>query len=364
MASRGNALAVTGISPFVYVSNPARVLFGSGRIREIAPELERLGCRRAFVVCTADQENLALRVASDCAAQVVFAEAAMHTPLGITETALSQLRAAECDGLVAIGGGSTIGLSKALAFRTDLPQIAVPTTYAGSEMTPILGETNDGLKTTLRSPKVLPEVVIYDVELTISLPPGMSAVSGVNAIAHAVEALYAPDTNPVVSLIAEEAISTLTRALPRIVAVPSEVAARAAAQYGAWLSGACLGSVAMGLHHKICHVLGGSFDLGHAETHAVMLPHVVAYNSTAALAAMKRVGDALKHPDAAAGLFALNRTLGNPLSLAELGMPHEGIGRAVEQVMKDQYSNPRPLEAAALQSMLARAWSGEAPSAE
>jgi alcohol dehydrogenase class IV len=155
----------------------------------------------------------------------------MHTPLDVTEAALSQLRAAECDGLVAIGGGSTIGLGKALALRTDLPQIAVPTTYAGSEMTTILGETKKGRKTTLRSPKVLPEVVIYDVDLTISLPPGLSAVSGVNAIAHAVEALYAFDTNPIVSLMAEEGISALARALPRIVAVPSEVAAREADQY-------------------------------------------------------------------------------------------------------------------------------------
>src|SRR5579871_1098406 len=283
MASRGKALAVTGISPFVYVSNPARVLFGSGRVGEVAPELERLGCRRAFVVCTADQKDLALRVASDCAAPAVFAEATMHTPLGVTETALSQLRAAECDSLVAVG------LGKALALRTDLPQIAVPTTYAGSEMTTILGETNEGRKTTLRSLKVLPEVVIYDVDLTISLPPRLSAVSGVNAIAHAVEALYAPDTNPIVSLMAQEGISALTHALPRIVTVPSEVAAREAAQYGAWLSGICLGSVAMGLHHKICHVLGGSFDLRHAETHAVMLPHAAAYNSAAAPAAMARI---------------------------------------------------------------------------
>lgn len=364
MAPWRKALAVAAISSFTYVSNPARVLFGSGRVREVTAELVRLGCRRAFVVCTGDQKDLALRVAAECTAQAVFAEATMHTPVSVTEAALSQLRVAECDGLVAIGGGSTIGLGKALAVRTDLPQIAVPTTYAGSEMTPILGETKEGRKTTLRSPKVLPEVVIYDVDLTISLPPRLSAVSGVNAIAHAVEALYAPDANPIVSLMAEEGIGALARALPRVVTAPNEVAAREAAQYGAWLSGVCLGSVAMGLHHKICHVLGGGFDLRHAETHAVMLPHVVAYNSVAARTAMERVANALKRPDAAAGLFALNRTLGNPLSLAELGMPREGIARAVEQVMKDQYSNPRPLEATALQSMLARAWSGEVPRAE
>ncbi|WP_315837476.1 maleylacetate reductase [Bradyrhizobium prioriisuperbiae] len=346
---------------FTYVPNPGRVLFGSGRMREIAAELERLGCRRAFVVCTTDQRELALRAATEFGARSVFAEATMHTPMTVTQAALSQLQAADCDSLVAIGGGSTIGLSKALALRTDLPQIAVPTTYAGSEMTPILGETSEGQKTTLRSPKVLPEVVIYDVDLTLSLPPGLSAVSGVNAIAHAVEALYAHDTNPVISLMAEEGIAALGRALPCILTVPNEIAAREAAQYGAWLSGICLGSVAMGLHHKICHVLGGKFDLRHAETHAVMLPHVVAYNSAAAPAAMVRVAKALKRAGAASGLFALNRTLANPLSLAELGMPREGIAQAVDQVMQDQYSNPRPLDAAALQSMLARAWSGEAP---
>jgi maleylacetate reductase len=355
---------VPDASAFTYISNPGRVLFGSGRTRELTAELERLGCRRAFVVCTADQKDLALRVAAECRARAVFAEATMHTPVAVTQAALSQLKAADCDSLVAIGGGSTIGLSKALALRTDLPQIAVPTTYAGSEMTPILGETSDGRKTTLRSLKVLPEVVIYDVDLTLSLPPALSGVSGVNAIAHAVEALYAPDTNPIVSLMAEEGIAALSRALPRISTAPTEVTARETAQYGAWLSGVCLGSVAMGLHHKICHVLGGKFDLRHAETHAVMLPHVVAFNSVVASAAMTRVANALSRPDAAAGLFALNKTLGNPLSLAELGMPREGIAETADQVMKDQYSNPRPLKAAALQSMLARAWSGEAPRCE
>lgn len=354
-------MTVPGISPFTYVSNPGRVLFGSGRTGEVAAELGRLGCNRAFVVCTPDQKELALRVAAECKARSVFGEAAMHTPVTVTQAALAQLQAAECDSLVAIGGGSTIGLSKALALRTDLPQVAVPTTYAGSEMTPILGETSEGRKTTLRSPKVLPEAVIYDVDLTLSLPPRLSAVSGVNAIAHAVEALYAHDTNPVIALMAEEAIAALGRALPRISTAPSEIAAREAAQYGAWLAGVCLGSAGMGLHHKICHVLGGQFDLPHAETHAVMLPHVVAYNCAAAPAAMARVAKALEKADAASGLFALNRALSNPHSLSELGMPREGIVQAAEQAMKDQYSNPRPLEPAALLSMLARAWAGEAP---
>ncbi len=312
MALRGDTLVVPVISPFTHVPNPGRVLFGSGRTREIAAELERLGCRRAFVICAPDHKEQALRVAMECGARAVFAEATMHTPVTVTQAALSQLQAADCDSLVAIGGGSTIGLSKALALRTDLPQVAVPTTYAGSEMTPILGETSAGQKTTLRSHKVLPEVVIYDVDLTLSLPPGLSAVSGVNAIAHAVEALYAHDTNPVISLMAKEGIAALGRALPRILTAPSEIAAREAAQYGAWLSGVCLGSVAMGLHHKICHVLGGKFDLRHAETHAVMLPHVVAYNSAAAPVAGARVAKALRRAGRGIWFVRSQSGLGQP----------------------------------------------------
>ena len=173
------------------------------------------------------------------------------------------------DGLVAVGGGSTIGLAKAIALRTGLPQVAIPTTYAGSEMTDILGETEGGAKTTRRSEAVRPEAVIYDVELTRSLPPGLSATSGLNAIAHAAEALYARDGNPVIALMAEEGVRALAAALPAIVADPGDMAARGDALYGAWLCGLCLGAASMALHHKLAHVLGGSFDLPHAETHAV-----------------------------------------------------------------------------------------------
>jgi alcohol dehydrogenase class IV len=181
-----------------------------------------------------------------------------------------------------VGGGSTTGLGKAIALATGLDQIVVPTTYAGSEMTPILGQTERGVKTTQRSPAILPEVVIYDVDLTLTLPPALTATSGLNAIAHAVEALYAQDRNPIVSLMAEEGIAALARSLPVLVDAASDLAARSDALYGAWLCGACLGAVGMALHHKLCHTLGGSFDLPHAETHAVVLPHAVAYNSAAA----------------------------------------------------------------------------------
>ncbi len=354
------------VASFTFDSHSVRVVFGAGRLAELPAELDRLGIRRAMLLSTPEQRQLVVDARDlliDRAGEV-FSGAAMHTPTSVTDAALAALQAAQCDGLVAIGGGSTIGLGKALALRTDLPQVAVPTTYAGSEMTPILGETADGRKTTQRTPKVLPETVIYDVELTLSLPAALSATSGVNALAHAVEALYARDANPITSLMAEDSIAALARSLPRVVVAPNDRDARAGAQYGAWLAGSCLGTVGMALHHKICHVLGGSFDLRHADTHAVMLPHVTAYNERAAGEAMHRIARAVGADGAAAGLFALNRTLEVPSGLCDLGMPEDGIDRAVDLVLQDQYWNPHPLERGALHAMLARAWAGRPPQLE
>jgi maleylacetate reductase len=212
----------------------------------------------------------------------------MHTPVDVTERVMTQLVSCEADCLVSLGGGSTIGLGKALALRTDLPQIVLPTTYAGSEATPVLGETQDGEKSTIRTMKVLPEVIIYDVELTYGLPPGLSLVSGINAIAQPVEALYARDANPIISSFAEQGIAALGLALPQIVSDPANRDARSDALFGAWACGSCLGAVGMSLHHMLCHVLGGTFGLPHAETHTVILPHAVAYNAHAAPVAARR----------------------------------------------------------------------------
>ncbi len=147
-------------------------------------------------------------------------------------------------------------------------------------MTPILrrdtGRPQDDYK---RGPKIQPEVVIYDVDLTLSLPPAMSALSAFNAIAHAAEALYAPDGNPIVALMAEEGVRAIVDALPRVLKVPGDPDARASLLYGAWLCACCLGTTTMGLHHKLCHTLGGLFDLPHAQTHALVLPYALAYNA-------------------------------------------------------------------------------------
>jgi len=289
----------------------------------------------------------------------------MHTPANVTEAALVVVEKLGADGLVALGGGRTTGMSKAIALRTDLPQIIIPTTYAGSEMTPTVGETKDGVKTTQRSPRVLPEVVIYDVERTLSLPVPLSATSGMNAIAHAVEALYARDGNPVSMLMAEEGVRALAQALPRIAVHPVDREARAEALYGAWLCGVCLGSVSMAIHHKLCHVIGGLFNLPHSQTHTVILPHATAFNAPAAPDAMARLARALGAADAALdgalGLYELAGRLGCPRALRDLGMPERGIDQAVGLTLRNAPWNPVPVDAEAMRELIRRAWRGDPP---
>ena len=350
--------------PFVYTAHPSRVIFGEGTVAQLPEEIDRLGLRRILVLATPQQEAEAQRLADAIGsrAAAIFAGAVMHTPVEVTDRAMAIVGENDVDGIVSIGGGSTIGLGKAIAYRTDLPQIVIPTTYAGSEMTPILGETSDGAKTTRSDARILPEVVIYDVDLTMSLPASLSGTSGINAIAHAVEALYARDRNPVVSLMAAEGIAALARALPTIASDPADKAARSDALYGAWLCGSCLGAVGMALHHKLCHVLGGSFDLPHAETHTIILPHALAYNLPAAPDAQARLFPILGR-DPARALYDLAGAVGAKRGLRHLGMAEMDIDDAVQRALANPYWNPRPLEAGPLRALLARAWAGEAPGA-
>jgi maleylacetate reductase len=347
---------------FVYTALPARVVFGHGTRHTLAAELERLGVRRPLLLSTAEQADTVAELGRGLP-QVAgqFPRATMHTPTSITEEALIEVQRLGADGLVALGGGSTTGLGKALALRTGLPQIVLPTTYAGSEMTPILGETQGGRKTTIRDARVLPGTVIYDVELTLTLPFPTSASSGLNAVAHAAEALYAPDANPVTSLLAAEGARALARSLLRLKADPADLEGREGALYGAWLCGTVLGSVGMGLHHKLAHVLGGSFDLSHAELHAALLPHTLAYNAPAAPEALRRLAEALEVQDAPAGLYALNAVLGIVPALRDLGMPEHGIDVAADRAVEQPYPNPAPLDRTRLRALLARAWAGEPP---
>ncbi|MCB1450814.1 MAG: maleylacetate reductase, partial [Nitratireductor sp.] len=256
------------MSNFTVDTRPIRVRFGSGLRKDVAAEVELLGCSRALILSTPPQSETALDIAALVGNRAVgvFTKAAMHTPISITEEAVRYAHEVEADCVVAVGGGSTTGLGKAIALRTDLPQIVIPTTYAGSEATSILGQTEKGVKATLTDPKVLPEVILYDAELVATLPVRMTVTSALNAMAHAAEALYAQNRNPVSTLLAIEGLNAFRDALPRVIAKPDDIGARGETLYGAWLCGTVLGQVGMALHHKLCHTLGGSFDMPHAET--------------------------------------------------------------------------------------------------
>ena len=349
---------------FTYQAQPMRVVFRAGAVPDAVPaETERLGLRRILVLCDERGMDPARAVAASLgdACAGLHPGAVMHVPVEAADEAEKAARRTRADGCAAVGGGSVIGLAKAVALRTGLPIVAVPTTYAGSEMTPIWGLTGGGVKRTGRDPKVLPRSVVYDPELTRSMPAGLSAASGMNAMAHAVEALYAPDATPVISLMAEEGVRALAGALPDVVDDPSGLDARSRALYGAWLCGACLGATTMSLHHKLCHVLGGTFDLPHAETHAVVLPHVLAFNAPAVPEALAALGRALGVTDPARELYELGGRLGVPRSLAELGMSIADIDRAVKVAVTAPYANPREASADDLRAILQMAYTGGAP---
>ncbi len=348
---------------FVFEPLPWRVIFGVGALDRLPDEVARLGAAKALVLCTPEQRVMARDVARRLGENSVgiYDKATMHVPVEVARAAREHAAALGADVCIAVGGGSTIGLGKAIALEFGTPIIAVPTTYAGSEMTPIWGLTEAGVKKTGNDRRVLPRAVIYDPTLTLSLPPALSGVSGMNAIAHCVEALYAQSANPVISLMAEDGIRALADSLPRVVREPTNLAARTRAQYGAWLAGASLGAVGMAIHHKLCHALGGTLNLPHAETHTVVLPHAVAYNRYAAPDAMARIAAALGADDAAHGLFDLAVAVGAKTSLRDLGMRESDIDRVADLATANPYWNPRPVMRDGVRALLRDAFEGYRP---
>lgn len=347
---------------FIYNALPLRVRFKRGGRHHVGEDIAAIGRERAVVLATPGRRAQAEEVASALGDRCVgiLAMARMHAPVEVTEAAMAELAKTDADCTIAVGGGSVIGLGKAIALRADIPQIALPTTYAGSEMTTVLGQTENGVKTTSKAPRMLPAAVIYDVDYTLTLPLRISVTSGMNAIAHAIEALYAQEKNPVSTMQCLEAIRALVDALPAIVANPSDVIARTRAAYGAFLCGMALGTAGMALHHKLCHALGGSFDLPHADTHTIILPHAAGFNEVEARE-LDPVTEILGADSVGGGLWDLAKRLDAPTSLAEIGMPEDGIPHAADVASANPYWNPRPFDRVDILRLLEQAYRGERP---
>ena len=343
------------IAPFVHDQRAVRIVFGAGAFERLADELEE---RRWLVVHGASQAaaagRLRERLGPRCAGTV--GEVRRHVPAELAQRARQRFAELEADGLVAVGGGSAIGLAKAIALTAHVPIVAVPTTYAGSEMTPVYGLTSEGRKQTGRDEAVRPRTVIYDPELVRDLPAAIAAPSAMNALAHCVDALWAANATPVTTLLAVEGAQALREGLGA--ADPERLL------YGAALAGWAFGILGSALHHRICHILGGTFDLPHAETHSAVLPQVARLNAPAAPEAAARVAAALAAPDLATGVFDLARRAGAPTALRDLGLPAERLDEVAATVAEAAAANPVPLDERAARELLRRAWAGARPAGD
>jgi maleylacetate reductase len=346
------------------LGSKTHVILGAGASGLAHEELARVGARRALVLSTSRRRAEAERVAGNLGASAIsmLAIAEEHVPLGIAVQGRREAARVSADVLVPIGGGSTVGLAKAIALEQPLPILAIPTTYSGSEMTPIWGLTDAGVKRTGRDERVRAAAVLYDPVLSRTLPPAVAVPSAFNALAHAVEALYAPDADAEAVAWALDAVRALVDSIPALSAGSDALEPREAALRGACLAGACLGRTSMGLHHKLCHVLGGSFGMPHAETHAALLPYIAKLNLDAAPAARERLGGVLATDDPAGALLALAKSAGVTLGLGALGLQRAALDRVVELATGAPYPNPRAVTPEALRGLLEAAYEGRDPS--
>lgn len=337
-----------------------RVLFGGGAaVENTTRELRALGALRVAVIADEFAEAIADRIAAENPVVARIRDIVQHVPIERAKAALDVVRSSAADVLVTIGGGSSTGLGKILALWTGLPIIAIPTTFAGSEATDVWGLTENGRKTTGSDHRVLPRAIVYDVSLTSGLPVNAAVASGLNAVAHAVDGFWAPRADPINRALGSESLRALIPGLRDLVANPANIDARERTLYGAYLAAVAFASAGSGMHHKVCHVLGGAYNLPHAEMHAVVLPYVAQFNAPAAPDAARRVSDALGDTPAASGLWHLRQELGAPSSLAAIGLREQDIAPAADLVVAAiPPSNPRPATRADVERLLRAAWAG------
>jgi maleylacetate reductase len=355
------------VPEFEYSGYPSHVVFGvrAAHDSRLVDAVSRLDAQRVLLVAADADRELADPIADVLGRRIVnrFSAVRPHVPIEVAQAARAAAADASADAVLSVGGGSTTGTAKAIALTTGLPVVAVPTTYAGSEVTPVWGLTESAHKTTGVDPRVLPRVVIYDPELTLTLPVGLSVASGLNALAHCVEAFWAPGRNPITSLIAQEGIRALAQGLPRVAVDGSDLEARAEVLYGAWLAGTAFATAGSSVHHKVCHVLGGAFDLPHAQTHAVVLPYSTALAAPRAPGSDERIAAALGDDalPAAAAIATFAHALGAPGSLREVGLRDDDVDRAIELVDATLSQLPEPVSRSDTEALIRGAFTGAAP---
>jgi maleylacetate reductase len=322
------------------------------------------GAERVLLVATARHPEGAERLAALLGDRHAgtFRTEVPQVPGAVADAAVAKARDLDADWVLAHGGGTAVGVAKAVAIEVDVQVAAVPTTYAGSERTNIWGLTRDGVKTTGRLDRVRPRVVGYDPELTRGLPRTLSLQSLLNALAHSIDALYDADATATARASAEESLPVLWEALQALADDPQDLDARALATRGAFLASEALGGASMALHHKLAHVLGGSHGMPHAPTHAALLPHTLQFNLAASPDLPRLLSDAWGTDDPAAALYDRMRDASLAVSLRELELPLDALDDVREAVLAKRYANPRPISDEVLRPFLLDLWQGRRPS--
>lgn len=372
------------------------VMFGAGSVARLGEAADRHGWRRLLLCASPtlrrDGHARAVEEALGARLAATFDRVRPHVLEEDVAEALALAEAAHVDAIVGLGGGSAIGIAKAVSFgleerrggregaptRPDheplVPVAAIPTTYAGSEMTPVYGVTRHeggaARKVTVTDPRIAPRLVVYDPELTLDLAPELTASTGINALAHCVEALYSITRNPLATAAARAGIETIAGALPRCRAAGADLEARGDLLAGAYLAGTALATVAMGLHHGLCHVLGGTAGVPHGVANAIILPHAMRFNLEVTAPALALAAPALGfHTSgqsdvaaaaaATAGVATLIERLGLPRHLREVGVAADDLPRLAEIALLSRAvrNNPRPVrDAAEIEALLRAAW--------
>ena len=348
---------------FRYKALPWNIIFGAGALNRLPEELDKLGYSRALVLTTPNQAEIGQEIVDLLGDKAVglFDRAVMHVPVETVEQATAEIKSLDADCSVSVGGGSTTGLGKALAFNLDLPNIVLPTSYAGSEMTNIWALTKNDRKITRRDNVVVPMLTIYDPVLTLTMPAAFAGASGLNAMAQAVVNVATEDVNPIISIMALDAIRALSHSLPIVVSDPDNMDARTEAMYGACLAGGALGAGTTSLHHRLCHTFGGTFNTPHAETHTILLPHSVAYNANAVPEGTRKIAAAMGVDDAATGLFELAGMIGVPTALKDIGVVETDLDEAAAVTVETPVNNPEPVTGERVRALLENAYHGYPP---
>jgi maleylacetate reductase len=349
-------------SPFAMELRDHRIVFGASVADVLAAELEALNFKRFLLVSSPELALQFDKLAGDTATRkqgAQFTGVAPHVPESTVSQAVAAARECGADGLVAFGGGTALDTAKGVAHVLGLPILAIPTNFSGSEVTWVFGLTVDGAKHPTYDRNVLPRTVIYDPALLLTLPDEVVITSGMNAVAHAVEALYSPQTNPLTHALAETAIRKMIGGLQAFFS-GDEPRERAAAEClaGAWLSGEALSQVGMGIHHRVCHLLGGTYALAHSHAHTVMLPYSIALNY-AHVPALPALSDLFPDRPFALGLAEFSIRHGAPRTLEAIGFSADDIAGAASLALRTPIANPRPIEVGDIESMIRHAYAGD-----